>query len=116
MANYKYASLVENLSTKTLKQATNMIHTRIRKDLESGAIVYKYSDYPYSDIPKYQRLVTKHQKIIDDCSAWMENAFHAFSCEVWDSIIDQPIETEDGQKHQTIDSWGSHNMKQCAYW
>lgn len=105
-----YIELPEQLAKKSLKQSIRMIQTRIKRDIEAGETIRKYSEYPYNDIPKYQRMVAKAEALQDDCSQWLNSAFYAFSPALWDFVIGQTVTTKDGQQHQMIDVWGSHNM------
>ena len=107
---YFYVELPEQLAEKSLKQCIRMIQTRIKRDIEAQETIRKYSEYPYDDIPKYQRMVTKALDVQDDCCKWLNSAFYGFSPALWDEIISQPVTTKDGEKHQMIDVWGSHNM------
>ena len=107
---YSYIELPEQLAKKSLKQATRMIQARIKWEIEAGETIRKYGEYPHDDIPKYQRKVKTALAVQDDCSQWLNSAFHAFSPALWDEIIGKPVTTEDGQQHQMIDVWGSHNM------
>ena len=80
-------NLGELLPTKSIKQVTSMLKVRHDRELAASEYVSKYDNYPYDDMPKYISGLKKANKTVDDCRAWLNDAVHYFSEDLWNKMI-----------------------------
>ena len=79
-------NLDEQFMTKSVKQITNMVRSRIEKDRAATETIAEWGDYVDMH-PKYERMVKEARAIEADVMAWMQAAEVLFSAEKWDDII-----------------------------
>lgn len=90
--------------TKPTKKLIKMLTSRIDKDRASFDFIYKYDNYPFNEMRKYQTQIKKHNKIINDSHDWIRDLFKEYKDkpQQWDDLVSQCTDC--------LDSWGYDSL------
>jgi hypothetical protein len=80
-------NLGEYLALKTNKQVVCLIKARYTKNKQAFEFNWKYDNYPYNEIKRYETKIRKNEEIMEDCSEWFKDACAYFSEQLWDEMM-----------------------------
>ncbi len=95
-------NLAEYLATKTTKQITNLIKSRLVKGHNAWQFIYDNNNYPLNEVPRIVTQIKKANLVESDCIAWLFDAAHYVSAELWDQVVVDSGLCLEGNSHRDI--------------
>lgn len=93
---------MENLNGKTQKQIVRMMATRMNRDSEAVHFLFKYDDYPFNEMRKYQTKITKCKRVIEECREWFQSAVDQFTKDEWNNLVVLTGDNLDCYSYETL--------------